>query len=137
MRISDWSSDVCSSDLYLWHRGGAGVRAALLSREFGLGAADVQLYDLRARLLRTARGRDRLRPLWRPDRAQVDARRVADADGRLDLADSLSAELCYGRLGRAPAAVHISLRTGVRDRKGTHLNSSLSCATLMMASVVK
>src|SRR3546814_1562700 len=40
MRISDWSSDVCSSDLDLWHpdrahplfRGGAGHRAAGLRR---------------------------------------------------------------------------------------------------------
>src|SRR3546814_2694145 len=37
MRISDWSSDVCSSDLYLGKRGSQEIRGAAAGAEFWFG----------------------------------------------------------------------------------------------------
>src|SRR3546814_16842908 len=37
MRISDWSSDVCSSDLYLGQRGSQEIRRAAAGAEFWFG----------------------------------------------------------------------------------------------------
>src|SRR3546814_19717122 len=37
MRISDWSSDVCSSDLYLGQRGSQEIRGAAAGAEFWFG----------------------------------------------------------------------------------------------------
>src|SRR3546814_9330709 len=84
MRISDWSSDVCSSDL----------------------------------LCRPSAGRKHIRTFRRSGRPQVHARRLADADGRIDAADRLPADLPDRRMDRAAAAVHPALRPGPGPGRG-------------------
>ena len=88
--------------LHLRDRRRAGVRAAVLPG----GSPPRRSCCLRyatfgARLRRPPGRRDRVRPFRRPDRAQVDAGRLAAADGRIDRRDRLPADLCAGRLDRA------------------------------------
>src|SRR3546814_16503854 len=66
MRISDWSSDVCSSDLHLRQRGGGGVLVARFQRRLdlldeGTDAANAVGVDLRATVVPP----DALLRLWR------------------------------------------------------------------------
>src|SRR3546814_17956571 len=75
MRISDWSSDVCSSDL----RGGARVGLALAAEDRRIGRLDVTLVEARREAVgadraepdHRARQRDREREGQRPDAQPV------------------------------------------------------------------
>src|SRR3546814_3186173 len=114
MRISDWSSDVCSSDLFALPPGGA----LLLTGPNGSGKSS--LLRLMAGLLRPAAGQ----LLW-------DGRPIAEAP------DAHAARLHYlGHLDAVKPVLSVAenlrfwaaLRGGMdapeRDRKSTRLNSS-------------
>src|SRR3546814_4205219 len=67
MRISDWSSDVCSSDLLLPRRGGGGTRRR--------GEVAVHAAERQGSLHRAAVGRDRY-PVAQHDLDRSEERRV-------------------------------------------------------------
>ena len=79
-----------------------------------VGAAARGLCELRRRVLRAAARRQRVRPLRRPHRPQVDARGLAAVDGRLDHGDRVPAHLRHRGLAGADAAVPAALRPGLR-----------------------
>src|SRR3546814_1372780 len=106
MRISDWSSDVCSSDLRLGRR--------LWRGRIAVGAVDRQI-DRKARPLpRLAVGEDEARRLFDDS---IDGRKPEPGA----LADVLGREEGFENLGQ-----HVGRYTGagVADRKSTRLNSS-------------
>src|SRR3546814_7148522 len=108
MRISDWSSDVCSSDLIDGHLGEALI-------------ADAQK-SISAHQLQHA--------------AAVDGRVAAAelAAGNLEVAENIASihanQAAAGDVQRALAAVALA-DADARDRKSTRLNSSHYCATRM------
>jgi hypothetical protein len=99
--------------LHLCHRRQPDLPLALLPGLLALGAVDGFLWQPRPRLPRPSPGRRRLRPLWRPHRAQGDARHLADADGRLHIADRLPADLSHDRLLGAADPVRAAFRPGL------------------------
>src|SRR3546814_16530515 len=106
MRISDWSSDVCSSDLWYWR--------LLVPALGGLLAGGLLWWDKR-------------QPVEAGDRDYMDA--VAEGDGRIPLRSSLIRSLSSlastvsgGSIGREGAMVHLAGLTGyLSARSGADL----------------
>src|SRR3546814_1764699 len=107
MRISDWSSDVCSSDLFIaWAET---LPDEALAPEVGIVA---------------------LRDMWFNDRAKAEAMGAAPApkarnmDGFLKAVEGLAAQVEAGTA--KPETIHRFLISAERDidRKSTRLNSS-------------
>src|SRR3546814_9153869 len=132
MRISDWSSDVCSSDLHMHRRD---MRVRHMRDEADAGREE-------ARIL--ARAVDRLREIGRElaaDGRDVDADLFEHLPGHhaaypaAPFAGLHSIGLAVpGRIGERGVAARLSLdrlKFGAEDRKSTRLNSSHKCATRM------
>src|SRR3546814_2997736 len=125
MRISDWSSDVCSSDL----RDSTG--APTLDPALADALADPILVD--PDLGQQANG-DALRPPDRPPSGglpPVDIAPIAPAAAPSRHApepDGDCAECTTARQARPPGAL-AAAQSDPRDRKRTRLNSSPKCAT--------
>src|SRR3546814_2592066 len=113
MRISDWSSDVCSSDLKAWER----EVGLFQEREAALEA------DVLARRQEVAQA---LRQEWGQafDTNLALAQKAVVALGGADLL----AELNEAGLGDSPAVLRMFAKIGAmtaeEDRKSTRLNSS-------------
>src|SRR3546814_10065634 len=101
MRISDWSSDVCSSDLAL----------ALL--HLPLHAAADLLFDLEHAEFALHEGEDHLQPL-----------RGSILDEQCLLVCDLDVEIAGNRIGEARGVVDLRELDRGLDRKSTRLNSS-------------
>src|SRR3546814_3243023 len=116
MRISDWSSDVCSSDLDLRRRLQRPLLMTMPAQQSGLQDVEAAKAQLRQRLLHLALYREvevAARPLC-TDRRHHD--HVFDTGGK-------------GRFGAKPHEIVIDgaerlLAAGRPDRKSTRLNSS-------------
>src|SRR3546814_10518213 len=106
MRISDWSSDVCSSDLK--------IAAAIDRGDTAVAARDLPLDDPGARHEQKQADHCSDLPVAEQKASQVEARSEAKGDGQNHLFSILCPE--------AP------------DRKSTRLNSSHSCASRMPSS---
>src|SRR3546814_7566008 len=120
MRISDWSSDVCSSDLKILshtpiaHLSPTSLAAVHYFSEAGkLAFADRDLY------------------LADPDFVDVPVKGLLD-DGYLALRAGLIKP--QATIGRAPAGDPVGLKAIRGDRKSTRLNSSHYCASRMPSS---
>src|SRR3546814_3349744 len=106
MRISDWSSDVCSSDLW-------GVPPADMSADWGA---------------QRIKGMSLWSAVWEPIRAKL-------AGARKDKSKqvtSLIEQFQYPKYG--PGMMWERCHELVEDRKSTRLNSSHSCASRMPSS---
>src|SRR3546814_8276288 len=116
MRISDWSSDVCSSDLHRFVAAGVDVAADGLVDLDRLEHADAALESGAAA---------RLAALGTPDDgADVEPEHRRDAVVGLDGFAAIVAKFAHKALRK----------DGAEDRKSTRLNSSHSCATRMPSS---
>ncbi len=105
-------------DFYIYATAASLVFAlALLPGQFARRAADGELCEFRPRLSRAPARRSHLRPLRRPYRPQVDARRLAHADGRIDLPDRLPAHACPDRVGSTTPALRAARGTRPRSRR--------------------
>src|SRR3546814_9968000 len=112
MRISDWSSDVCSSDLAREDRLDQRERHAELRREFGkVGAQISRLVDQRDELPRD----DRLDA----GEAFADLREQMVVERAVMLGKAVEIDILA-----APRQADIVARAIVVDRKSTRLNSS-------------
>src|SRR3546814_1532681 len=116
MRISDWISDVCSSDLIDHHRGRRGVDAELVLDRGAAHAVGNRRPPLRVEaVFGDEEERDTARPFWRARRAREDE--VNDIVGQVMLAegdeDLLTADF-----------IEAGVRAFGEDRKSTRLNSS-------------
>src|SRR3546814_7912022 len=86
MRISDWSSDVCSSVLIDHHRGRRGVDAELVLDRGAAHAVGNRRPPLRVEaVFGDEEERDTARPFWRARRAREDE--VNDIVGQVMLAE--------------------------------------------------
>src|SRR3546814_9850342 len=111
MRISDWSSDVCSSDLVQAHDlGGAQRSAALLGGDLD-GTRSAAAMQVRAKLAGTSRTLHRCHHF------------AADHETTDVAALRLAHEFLHQKIGIEPAKCFNHRRCGV-DRKSTRLNSS-------------
>src|SRR3546814_9438423 len=111
MRISDWSSDVCSSDLYL---GGLEAEGQAIFDEVLAGKHDDGAAYRIARVYRVAGEKEKARVIFeRYLAANPDDSRALSEVGAYTLLD------------------------GDRDRKSTRLNSSHYCASRMPSSASK
>src|SRR3546814_5960747 len=110
MRISDWSSDVCSSDLQVARR----FEQAVGLRDLRLRRFDIRLPARHARLRRADR----------QDAARGDGivRHALHAKPGRNL--NLRALERVGEPGLAPDLARHAIAYGVKDRKSTRLNSS-------------
>src|SRR3546814_9993757 len=116
MRISDWSSDVCSSDLTAVYRGARA--AATRSRGANDGGGHCTRLCLRSRLCLARRSpRSSLRSHLRKKQHIANARRT-------------------GQKHHQPTATDTTARSS-RDRKGKRLNSSHQSASRLPVSVFK
>src|SRR3546814_3551209 len=142
MRISDWSSDVCSSDLKeIGRRGFAGGVAAAALRE--------ERRERLRRALRRGVGRGRFDNQVRPSRSAIAAGGAAiELQAREQGRSQARAVERSSRQRRVVVVVAGQRRDGVaqwrhvvdhaaRDRKSTRLNSSPYCATRMPSSACK
>src|SRR3546814_6486243 len=125
MRISDWSSDVCSSDLGCWQSGPtpAPDAPAVWSRYRSPAVTDNASLQQR-RQAAIPRGVVTAMPIFaeRAENAEL-----WDADGRrhVDFAGGFAVLNVGHRHPKGVAAVR------VQDRKSTRLNSSQQCANRM------
>ena len=103
--------------LRLRHRRRARDRPGVLPARLARGAGAVGVRHVRHRVHRAADRLVHLRPFRRPHRPQIDARRVAARDGRLDDADRLRPRLRFDRQPGARAALHPALRARHRSRR--------------------
>src|SRR3546814_2997257 len=108
MRISDWSSDVCSSDLRICHAG--------IGRTFQI----VKPFKELSALDNVIVGALRAEPDVRSARKKAEA--VLDRLGMLDKRDQPAAQLTLPERTRLEVAR--ALAHEPRDRKSTRLNSS-------------
>src|SRR3546814_6906061 len=109
MRISDWSSDVCSSDLPIGSSGDRGGYS-LLSRS-GDGRERSQAYRQRARRRRTVQGDERHRPQDRPPAAGTLQCTVGEWQSDAGNADR--------RARRAGTATDGAAQGGLKDQRST------------------
>src|SRR3546814_1962636 len=118
MRISDWSSDVCSSDLPLMRRNELDqpFRERRLSR-----AGSARNQDILAALDRLLEKFDVLSCVEQIAQFNIERR------------DLPSCDLCLAKQPTALEVLHRQ-RHRCRDRKSTRLNSSHKCAYRMLTS---
>src|SRR3546814_5919540 len=106
MRISDWSSDVCSSDLTILEIGIAVTEATTIAEEIAVEIAVVAVLDAADFAVALTR-----RHIAADRTARADARRI------------LHVPLARVALGMGLVGEHAG-RTDLGDRKSTRLNSS-------------
>src|SRR3546814_4536119 len=106
MRISDWSSDVCSSDLLIWVNGALGLAAA--TQEYVLAGVGVGLALAALRVL--ALIEKRLGEKW-----QIPEYQITTYENE-SVVQAIHDALSKCRLQEGPLAYE--------DRKSTRLNSS-------------
>src|SRR3546814_5323920 len=106
MRISDWSSDVCSSDLRA-----AGIKAPIVP-----GVLPIVNFERTRQMAESCKA---ALPHWLVD---LFADLEEDSEVRFPVAVSIAVELCRYLMGRGVEEFHIY--TLNRDRKSTRLNSS-------------
>src|SRR3546814_4626746 len=125
MRISDWSSDVCSSDLAGRRRGPA--RDPVERRALSLGERLMLSAKLRAAL-------DNLLPDAGEDEAYLGTPTLRDAAVLIAFTarpDPGDAQRIASDAGERGAEGHPERPHGREDRKSPRLNSSHSCASRM------
>src|SRR3546814_7461358 len=146
MRISDWSSDVCSSDLPAWAERGMG-KGGRDARAPGTGRGEPGTYGRRALRIGDAHGLgDQGGAVLAPDlddavhRRAVAAvlglldglSRLAHADARACRHHVLESNLVRTVVDAARTLDLVRRQAGdQRDRKSTRLNSSHTCAPRM------
>src|SRR3546814_10067047 len=121
MRISDWSSDVCSSDLEVSQRRELDCRHQLRFARIRAGDHDVAPERVVEEVSVLGDERDAAAQVVEPEFAKVDA---VQHDAPLVRVPKAHEELRRRRLAGARGADE---RQSLPDRKSTRLNSSHSC----------